>query len=102
MRKTTIIAILACASFTLSGIVASQAMVFSAPAQQNSSFVFKNHITQASVECKVNWVNGACGTPEQVRNNNGGGTPNTYPTAPQNPCAGRLIVSTDCFSNCCF
>ena len=95
MKKSNIFAIVASVGF-----LTGQAMAFTVPVLQNTNIGSNNNIVQASVNCKVNWVNGACGTPDFVRGNNGGGQAPTYPTPMGRPmeCYGYVV---GCYNSCC-
>ena len=88
------------ASLFLSGLVSGQAMALSGSVQSDSALtpfssiqhqpkIFsEGFVIQAKVGCVVNWVNGACGSPEFVKGNNGGSQAPTPPVfvPPYDPC----------------
>ena len=104
------------ASLFLSGLVANQAMALSGFFQsggvstplsnmQKQPQIFSDGLViQASVGCVVNWVNGACGSPEFLRNNIGVSkapnppvvVPPVIVVIPTDPCPGlRLTAECD-------
>ena len=100
------------ASLFLSGLVSGQAMALSGFVQSDSALtpfssmqhqhkIFnEGHVIQAGVGCVVNWVNGACGSSEFVKGNNGGGQPFIFtpPVVEEDPddCVGLRATCGEC------